>query len=837
MMFERFTEKAIKVVMLAQEEARRLGHNFVGTEQILLGLIGESTGIAAKVLKSMGVTLKEARVEVEKIIGRGSGFVAVEIPFTPRAKRVLEMSLEEARQLGHNYIGTEHILLGLLREGEGVAARVLETLGADPAKIRTQVIRMVGESQEPVGAGVGGQSSASNKTPTLEEYGSDLTAQASESKLDPVVGRKKEIERVIQILGRRTKSNPCLVGEPGVGKTAVTEGLAQKIANNDVPETIEGKRIISLDMGLLVAGTKYRGEFEERLKKLMDEIKQNDDIILMIDEVHTLIGAGAAEGAIDAANILKPALARGELQCIGATTIDEYRKHIEKDPALERRFQPVQVPEPSVEEAVEILRGLRERYEAHHKLRYTDEAIVCAVKYAHQYISDRFLPDKAIDLIDEAGSRVRLKHSQLPEEAQELDKQLRVLLKEKEAAVRGQDFEEAGQLRDKEMEIKAQIQAITAGVKETSEAEQESAEDRGAVVDEADIAAIVSLWTGIPIEKVSSDETERLIKMEETLHTRVIGQEEAIVAISRAIRRARVGLKNPNRPIASFIFAGPTGVGKSELAKTMASYYFGSEEAMIRLDMSEFMERHTVSKLIGSPPGYVGYQEGGQLTEAVRRRPYTVILFDEIEKAHPDVFNMMLQILEEGRLTDSKGRTVDFKNTLIILTSNVGSQVIEKGGGGLGFQFTENDDDASYNRIKTLVNEELKQYFRPEFLNRLDDIIVFRQLTKMEVKQIADIMLKEVIGRALEKEIKLEVTERFKERLVDEGFNPSFGARPLRRAIIRLVEDSMAERILGGDVKEGDSVILDVDAEGRITVLNGDKSFTTNIGNAPAGIS
>jgi ATP-dependent Clp protease ATP-binding subunit ClpC len=837
MMFERFTEKAIKVVMLAQEEARRLGHNFVGTEQILLGLIGESTGIAAKVLKSMGVTLKEARVEVEKIIGRGSGFVAVEIPFTPRAKRVLEMSLEEARQLGHNYIGTEHILLGLLREGEGVAARVLETLGADPAKIRTQVIRMVGESQEPVGAGVGGQSSVSNKTPTLEEYGSDLTAQALESKLDPVVGRKKEIERVIQILGRRTKSNPCLVGEPGVGKTAVTEGLAQKIANNDVPETIEGKRIISLDMGLLVAGTKYRGEFEERLKKLMDEIKQNDDIILMIDEVHTLIGAGAAEGAIDAANILKPALARGELQCIGATTIDEYRKHIEKDPALERRFQPVQVPEPSVEEAVEILRGLRERYEAHHKLRYTDEAIVCAVKYAHQYISDRFLPDKAIDLIDEAGSRVRLKHSQLPEEAQELDKQLRVLLKEKEAAVRGQDFEEAGQLRDKEMEIKAQIQAITAGVKETSEAEQESAEDRGAVVDEADIAAIVSLWTGIPIEKVSSDETERLIKMEETLHTRVIGQEEAIVAISRAIRRARVGLKNPNRPIASFIFAGPTGVGKSELAKTMASYYFGSEEAMIRLDMSEFMERHTVSKLIGSPPGYVGYQEGGQLTEAVRRRPYTVILFDEIEKAHPDVFNMMLQILEEGRLTDSKGRTVDFKSTLIILTSNVGSQVIEKGGGGLGFQFTENDDDASYNRIKTLVNEELKQYFRPEFLNRLDDIIVFRQLTKMEVKQIADIMLKEVIGRALEKEIKLEVTERFKERLVDEGFNPSFGARPLRRAIIRLVEDSMAERILGGDVKEGDSVILDVDAEGRITVLNGDKSFTTNIGNAPAGIS
>lgn len=837
MMFERFTEKAIKVVMLAQEEARRLGHNFVGTEQILLGLIGESTGIAAKVLKTLGINLKEARIEVEKIIGRGSGFVAVEIPFTPRAKRVLEMSLEEARGLNHNYIGTEHILLGLLREGEGVSARVLETLGADTGNIRAEVVRTVGESQEVVGAGIGGQSSGSNKTPTLEEYGTDLTVQAAEGKLDPVVGRKKEIERVMQILGRRTKNNPCLVGEPGVGKTAVTEGLAQKIANDDVPETIDGKRIISLDMALLIAGTKYRGEFEERLKKLMDEIRQNTDIILMIDEVHTLIGAGAAEGAIDAANILKPALARGELQCIGATTIDEYRKHIEKDPALERRFQPVQVPEPSVEEAIEILRGLRERYENHHKLLYTEEAIECAVKYAHQYISDRYLPDKAIDLIDEAGSRVRLKCAQLPEEARELDKQVRALLKDKENAVRAQDFEKAGQLRDKEMELKAQIQAINAGAKEISKAEAETQDTDGPVVNEADITAIVSLWTGIPTEKVSSDETERLIKMEETLHTRVIGQEEAIVAISRAIRRSRVGLKNPCRPIASFIFAGPTGVGKSELAKTLASYYFGSEEAMVRLDMSEFMERHTVSKLIGSPPGYVGYQEGGQLTEAVRRRPYTVILFDEIEKAHPDVFNMMLQILEDGRLTDSKGRTVDFKNSLIILTSNVGSQVIEKGGNALGFQFTDEEDDTSYNRIKTLVNEELKQYFRPEFLNRLDDIIVFRQLTKMEVKQIADIMLKDVIDRALEKNIELGITEGFKDRLVEEGFNPSFGARPLRRAIVRLVEDSIAERILGGDVKEGDCIILDVDAEGRVRVLNKDKSFTTNIGNAPAGIS
>ncbi|KAL6769511.1 CLPC1 [Auxenochlorella protothecoides x Auxenochlorella symbiontica] len=837
MMFERFTEKAIKVVMLAQEEARRLGHNFVGTEQILLGLIGESTGIAAKVLKSMGVTLKDARVEVEKIIGRGSGFVAVEIPFTPRAKRVLELSLEEARQLGHNYIGTEHILLGLLREGEGVASRVLETLGADPQKIRTQVVRMVGESQEPVGTTVGGGSTGSNKMPTLEEYGTNLTAQAEEGKLDPCVGRVREIERVTQILGRRTKNNPCLIGEPGVGKTAVAEGLAQRIAAGDVPETIEGKQVVTLDLGLLVAGTKYRGEFEERLKKLMEEIKQNDDIILMIDEVHTLIGAGAAEGAIDAANILKPALARGEMQCIGATTLDEYRKHIEKDPALERRFQPVLVAEPSVEETVEILGGLRERYEAHHKLRYTDEALSSAAKFASQYISDRFLPDKAIDLIDEAGSRVRLRHAALPEEARDLDKELRALLREKDAAVRGQDFEKAGALRDREMELKAQIGAITASAKDTSAAEAEAGGEAGPVVTEADIANIVAQWTGIPIEKVSSDENDRLINMEGVLHGRVIGQDEAVTAIARAIRRARVGLKNPARPIASFIFSGPTGVGKSELAKTLASYYFGSEEAMVRLDMSEFMERHTVSKLIGSPPGYVGYQEGGQLTEAVRRRPYTVILFDEIEKAHPDVFNMMLQILEDGRLTDSKGRTVDFKNTLIILTSNVGSSVIEKGGGQIGFQLDTNEEDRSYNRIKTLVNEELKQYFRPEFLNRLDEIIVFRQLTKLEVKSIAEIMLREVFNRALEKGIKIDVTERFKDRLVDEGYNPSYGARPLRRAIMRLLEDSMAERMLSGDIKEGDSVIMDVDADGQISVLNGDRKHTSVIDATPAGIS
>ncbi|GMH15353.1 hypothetical protein Nepgr_017194 [Nepenthes gracilis] len=802
-MFERFTEKAIKVIMLAQEEARRLGHNFVGTEQILLGLIGEGTGIAAKVLKSMGINLKDARVEVEKIIGRGSGFVAVEIPFTPRAKRVLELSLEEARQLGHNYIGSEHLLLGLLHS----------------SNIRTQVIRMVGETTEAVGAGVGGGSSG-NKMPTLEEYGTNLTKLAEEGKLDPVVGRQDQIERVTQILGRRTKNNPCLIGEPGVGKTAIAEGLAQRIANGDVPETIEGKKVITLDMGLLVAGTKYRGEFEERLKKLMEEIKQSDEIILFIDEVHTLIGAGAAEGAIDAANILKPALARGELQCIGATTLDEYRKHIEKDPALERRFQPVRVPEPTVDETIQILKGLRERYEIHHKLRYTDEALVAAAQLSYQYISDRFLPDKAIDLIDEAGSRVRLRHAQLPEDAKELEKELRQITKEKNEAVRSQDFEKAGELRDREMDLKAQISALVDKSKEMSKAETEAG-DGGPVVTEADIQHIVSSWTGIPVEKVSTDESDRLLKMEETLHKRVIGQDEAVKAISRAIRRARVGLKNPNRPIASFIFSGPTGVGKSELAKALAAYYFGSEEAMIRLDMSEFMERHTVSKLIGSPPGYVGYTEGGQLTEAVRRRPYTVVLFDEIEKAHPDVFNMMLQILEDGRLTDSKGRTVDFKNTLLIMTSNVGSSVIEKGGRRIGFDLDYDEKDSSYNRIKSLVTEELKQYFRPEFLNRLDEMIVFRQLTKQEVKEIADIMLKEVFERLKTKEIELQVTERFRDRVVEEGYNPSYGARPLRRAIMRLLEDSMAEKLLSREIKEGDSVIVDVDSDGNVVVLNG----------------
>jgi len=825
-MFERFTEKAIKVIMLAQEEARRLGHNFVGTEQILLGLIGEGTGVAAKVLKSLGVNLKDSRIEVEKIIGRGSGFVAVEIPFTPRAKRVLELSLEEARQLGHNYIGTEHLLLGLIREGEGVAARVLENLNIDLTKVRTQVIRMLGETAE---VGTGGSSTKGNlKTATLDEFGTNLTKLASESKLDPVVGRHSEIDRVVQILGRRTKNNPVLIGEPGVGKTAIAEGLAQRIQTGDIPDILEDKRVLTLDIGLLVAGTKYRGEFEERLKKIMEEIKSAGNVILVIDEVHTLIGAGAAEGAIDAANILKPALARGELQCIGATTLDEYRKHIERDAALERRFQPVMVGEPSIEDTIEILKGLRERYEQHHRLKITDDALEAAAHLGDRYISDRFLPDKAIDLIDEAGSRVRLINSKLPPEAKQIDRELRQVQKQKEESVRDQNFDQAGQLREKEMELSAKIKEVLDNKKESTAGDQTDVDNsvkseskllQSPLVSEEDVAHIVASWTGVPVQKLTETESVKLLNMEETLHQRLIGQDEAVKAVSRAIRRARVGLKNPNRPIASFIFSGPTGVGKTELTKSLASYFFGSEEAMIRLDMSEFMERHTVSKLIGSPPGYVGFNEGGQLTEAVRRRPYTVVLFDEVEKAHPDVFNLLLQLLEDGRLTDSKGRTVDFKNTLLIMTSNIGSKVIEKGGGGLGFEFSgDSVEDSQYNRIKSLVNEELKQYFRPEFLNRLDEIIVFRQLTKNEVKEIAEIMLQEVFARLQDKGIKLNVTDAFKERLVEEGYNPSYGARPLRRAVMRLLEDSLAEEVLSGRIKDGDNALVDIDDNKKVTI-------------------
>ena len=806
-MFERFTEQAIKAIMLAQEEARRLGHNFVGTEQILLGLVGEGTGIAAKVLLDMGLNLKEARNEIENIIGRGSGFLPPEIPFTPRVKRIFETALNEARQLGHNYIGTEHILLGLIQDDEGVAGKVLQNLGIDRQRVRTQVIRAVGE----VAAVPGGRGdSGDRKIPTLEEFGTNLTKLAAAGKLDPVVGRENEIERVIQVLGRRTKNNPVLVGEPGVGKTALAEGLAQRIVNRNVPEILEDKQVISLDMGSLIAGTKFRGEFEERLTKIMAEIRAAGNIILVIDEIHTLVGAGAIQGSMDAANMLKPALARGELQCVGATTLDEYRKHIERDAALERRFQPIKVGEPSVAETIEILYGLRSAYEQHHRLTISDAALEAAATLSDRYINDRFLPDKAIDLIDEAGSRVRVMNSQTPPEVKELKKQLPAVTKEKDAAVREQDFDKAGKLRDRELEIESEIAEATINKSQVK---------TSPIVTEEDIAHIVANWTGVPVSKLTESESELLLHMEDTLHQRLIGQEEAVSAVSRAIRRARVGLKNPNRPIASFIFSGPTGVGKTELTKALATYFFGSEEAMIRLDMSEFMERHTVSKLIGSPPGYVGYDEGGQLTEAVRRRPYTVVLFDEIEKAHPDVFNMMLQILEDGRLTDAKGRTVDFKNTLLIMTSNIGSRVIEKGGGGLGFEFSENFADVQYNRVRNLVNEELKQFFRPEFLNRLDDIIVFRQLNKEEVKQIGDLMLREVFSRLSEQGITLSVTEKFKELLVAEGYNPSYGARPLRRAIMRLLEDVLAEEMLSGKLKEGQKAIVDVDENGQVKVL------------------
>jgi ATP-dependent Clp protease ATP-binding subunit ClpC len=687
---------------------------------------------------------------------------------------------------------------------------------------------MLGETAE---VGTGASTTKGNlKTATLDEFGTNLTKLASESKLDPVVGRHSEIDRVVQILGRRTKNNPVLIGEPGVGKTAIAEGLAQRIQTGDIPDILEDKRVLTLDIGLLVAGTKYRGEFEERLKKIMEEIKSAGNVILVIDEVHTLIGAGAAEGAIDAANILKPALARGELQCIGATTLDEYRKHIERDAALERRFQPVMVGEPSIEDTIEILKGLRERYEQHHRLKITDDALEAAAHLGDRYISDRFLPDKAIDLIDEAGSRVRLINSKLPPEAKQIDRELRQIQKQKEESVRDQNFDQAGQLREKEMELSAKIkEVLDNNRKESTSLDQPDSDNKpletdskllqSPLVSEEDVAHIVASWTGVPVQKLTETESVKLLNMEETLHQRLIGQDEAVKAVSRAIRRARVGLKNPNRPIASFIFSGPTGVGKTELTKSLASYFFGSEEAMIRLDMSEFMERHTVSKLIGSPPGYVGFNEGGQLTEAVRRRPYTVVLFDEVEKAHPDVFNLLLQLLEDGRLTDSKGRTVDFKNTLLIMTSNIGSKVIEKGGGGLGFEFSgDSVEDSQYNRIKSLVNEELKQYFRPEFLNRLDEIIVFRQLTKNEVKEIAEIMLQEVFARLQDKGINLNVTDAFKERLVEEGYNPSYGARPLRRAVMRLLEDSLAEEVLSGRIKDGDKALVDIDDNKKVTI-------------------
>lgn len=796
-MFERFTEKAIKVIMLAQEEARRLGHNFVGTEQILLGLIGEGTGIAAKTLKSLGVTLRDARVEVEKIIGRGSGFVAVEIPFTPRAKRVLELSWDEARQLGHNYIGTEHLLLGLIREGEGVAVRVLENVGVELARVRSTVIRMLGETTTTT------TTTTRSKTPTLDEFGTNLTQQAEDNRLDPVIGREKEIQRVIEILGRRTKNNPVLIGEPGVGKTAIAEGLAQMITSGTVPDILTDKRVVMLDIGSLVAGTKYRGEFEERLKKIMEEIRNAGNIILVIDEMHTLIGAGAAEGAVDAANILKPALARGELQCIGATTLDEYRKHIERDAALERRFQPIIVDQPSVEDTISILWGLRDRYESYHKLKIADEALVAAARLADRYISDRFLPDKAIDLMDEAASKVRLRNSMLPPEAKDLEKELKEVSKKKEEAIRDQSFELAGNLRDQEQTIRDQIREMTLEWKEKKGQAQQL------IVDEDNIAEVVAGWTKIPVSKLTEGETERLLKMEEVLHERIIGQHEAVTAISKAIRRTRAGLKNPKRPIGAFIFSGPSGVGKTELAKVLASFYFGSEEALIRVDMSEYMERHSVSKLIGSPPGYVGFQEGGQLTEMVRRKPYSVILFDEIEKAHPDTFNVLLQIMEDGRLSDSKGRVVDFKNTILILTSNIGARAIEKGGGGLGFNTgSGTSDENRYERIRERVLDELKQSFRPEFLNRVNEIIVFHPLKKEEIREIVDIMLVDVKERLKEADIQMTFDVSVKDMLGKEGYDEKSGARPLRRTISKRIEDPLSEDLLLGRIPLNTPLVL-----------------------------
>jgi ATP-dependent Clp protease ATP-binding subunit ClpC len=805
-MFDRFTERAIKVIMLAQEEARRLGHNFVGTEQILLGLIGEGTGIAAKTLTDLGVTVADARIEVGTVLGKGSSLISAEMPFTPRSKRLLDLALKEAQQLGHKYVDTEHLLLGLLQDTEGLAATVLANLGLELEEVRAKVMAMM--SERPVV--LAGRSPSRKKTSTLDECGTDLTQLAAEGKLDPVIGRQVEVERAIQILGRRTKNNPILIGEPGVGKTALAEGLAQRIVNGDVPKTLEDKRVLTLNIGSLIAGTKYRGEFEERLKQIVNEVRNCKDVILVIDEVHTLVGAGAAEGGLDAANILKPALARGELQCIGATTLSEYRQHIERDAALERRFQPVMVRASSVEETILILQGLRSRYEQHHQLKISDLALEAAAKLSDRYISDRFLPDKAIDLIDEAGSRVRITHSKPFAAAKDLNKALRQVLKEKNDASQSQDYPLASKLRDRELDLRGQIQVTTQDPTPISDAP---------VVNEEDIAHIVASWTGVPVSKLTESESGQLLDMEDTLHQRLIGQEEAVKAVSRAIRRARVGLKNPNRPIASFIFSGPTGVGKTELVKALAASFFGSEDAMVRLDMSEYMERHTVSKLIGAPPGYVGFSEGGELTEAVRRKPYTVVLFDEIEKAHPDIFNLLLQILEDGRLTDAKGRTVDFKNTMLIMTSNIGSKVIAKGGSGLGFDLSDNPADVQYSRIVAIVNEELKQYFRPEFLNRLDEIIVFRQLNRDEVRQIADILLREVFNRLAERGIRLEVTERFKDRLMVDGYNPEMGARPLRRAITRLLEDCLAEEILTGRVKDGDAIVADAEESGEIKIL------------------
>ena len=814
-MFEHFTNTAIAVIMKAQEEARRLRHNFVGTEQLLLGLIKEEATLSAKVLGEFGVNLNDARAEVEAIIGRGSGSVPPEIPFTPKVKQVFEQAFQEARKVDSPYIEPAHLLLSLCQNTESVAYRVLTNLGVDPAKVRTRIIQELGEvAALPAGRRESDRDGSRKSGKILAEFGQDLTARAAAGKIDPVVGRAKEIERVVQILGRRTKNNPILVGEPGVGKTAIAEGLAQRIVNQDVPEALITKRVISLDMGSLVSGTRFRGDFEERLTQLVAEVREDPDVVLVIDEIHTLIGAGSLEGGLDAANMLKPALARGEMQCIGATTLDEFRKYIERDAALERRFQPVMVSPPSVDETIEILQGVRSRYEQFHQVNFTDKALEAAAKLSDRYISDRHLPDKAIDLIDEAGSQVKLRF--MPKyPSKELKLQLRQVNKDLDEAIQLQEFGKAKTLREQRQELTQQLQA---DIPEYGEAEAGNLQPQP-VVDEENIADIVAAWTGIPVNRMTETEAVRLMHLEDVLHERVIGQNEAVMAAAKAIRRARSGLASADRPIASLVFSGPTGVGKTELSKVLAVALFGSEEAMIRLDMSEFMESHTVSKLIGSPPGFVGYDEGGQLTEAVRRQPYSVILMDEIEKAHPEVFNLLLQVLDDGVLTDSKGRSVSFKNTLIIMTSNIGSQVIEKGGAGLGFDFATTDAATSqYLNIRNLVNEEMKQYFRPEMLNRIDEIIVFRQLTRDEVNQIADLMLEQVNKRLADRQMAVTFSEAFRARLASEGYDQRYGARPMRRAIARLVEDTLAEAILVGTLEEGDRAQLDIDESGNPTV-------------------
>ncbi len=803
-MFERFTDRARRVVVLAQEEARMLNHNYIGTEHILLGLIHEGEGVAAKALESLGIALEGVRQQVEEIIGQGQQAPSGHIPFTPRAKKVLELSLREALQLGHNYIGTEHILLGLIREGEGVAAQVLVKLGADLNRVRQQVLQLLSgyQGKEPTESGSGRGEGTPSSSLVLDQFGRNLTASAREGKLDPVIGRGKEIERVMQVLSRRTKNNPVLIGEPGVGKTAVVEGLAQNIVKGEVPETLMDKQLYTLDLGSLVAGSRYRGDFEERLKKVLKEIRTRGDIILFIDEIHTLVGAGAAEGAIDAASILKPMLARGELQTIGATTLDEYRKHVEKDPALERRFQPIQVGEPGIDHTIEILKGLRDRYEAHHRVSITDSALVAAASLADRYINDRFLPDKAIDLIDEAGARMRIRRMTAPPDLREFDEKIAAVRRDKESAIDAQDFEKAAKLRDSEKQLL---------VKKSEREKQWKAGDLDVVaeVDDEQIAEVLANWTGIPVFKLTEEETTRLLRMEDELHKRIIGQHEAVKAVSKAMRRTRAGLKDPKRPSGSFIFAGPSGVGKTELSKALAQFLFGDDNSLIQIDMGEFHDRYTASRLFGAPPGYVGYEEGGQLTEKVRRKPFSVVLFDEIEKAHQEVYNTLLQVLEDGRLTDGQGRTVDFKNTVIIFTTNLGTSDISKAV-GLGFS-TGNDDGSNYERMKNKVNDEVKKHFRPEFLNRIDDTIVFHQLTEEEIIRMVDLMISRVEVQLRNKDMELELTTMAKKLLAKRGFDPVLGARPLRRTIQREIEDQLSEKILFGEIEAGQIVIVDTE--------------------------